>query len=470
MRNETIPAGWARAELGDVVTPVRQQVTPAEQPNTYFNYLSIENVASGSGRLVNFRPTIGRDIRSAKYRFTPKDLLYSKLRPYLNKVHLPSFNGISATDLVPLRPSDGISREYIAYYLRTQAVVEYAREHVRGIQLPRLPMNDLLSLRLRIPPTKEQVRIVFKIEELFNHLEAARQALNKVPSLMQQFRRSVLAKAFRGELTERDSGNGSAVELLERVKLARRKKWEDQLGVRGSRNYSEPVGPDTTSLPVYPREWSLASLQQIAFVERGKFSFRPRNDKRFYGGKHPFIQTGDISNSSGRIRSFKQTLNDSGLAISKMFKRGTIMVAIAANIGDSAILEFDGCAPDSVVGITCVEPILPEYVEFYIRTRRSDLERFAPATAQKNINLRILNPLAIPIPPIAEQERIIRRISEGLATADLVEAQTRDTSNKLESLMESILVQAFHGELVPQDPNDEPAEGLLARLKVSSAV
>lgn len=146
------------------------------------------------------------------------------------------------------------------------------------------------------------------------------------------------------------------------------------------------------------------------------------------------------------------------------------MVAIAANIGDSAILEFDACATDSVVGITCIEPILAEYVEYYMRTKKSDLENFAPATAQKNINLRILNPLPVPIAPLSEQRRIVARINELLANADLIEESVTVATANAETLEQSVLGRAFRGELLWGDPNDEPASVLLERIRAQHAI
>lgn len=156
-----------------------------------------------------------------------------------------------------------------------------------------------------------------------------------------------------------------------------------------------------------PVEWEVKVLSELADVDRGQFTHRPRNDPMLYGGKYPFIQTGDITSHIGRqIDSFTQTLNDQGIRVSKKFPAGTIAITIAANIADTAILSMEMYFPDSVVGAIVKEPNNIRFIELMIRSRKPKLEQLAPQSAQKNINLETLRPLAIPTPSSAEQKRI----------------------------------------------------------------
>ena len=156
-----------------------------------------------------------------------------------------------------------------------------------------------------------------------------------------------------------------------------------------------------------PKEWEISQLGEVAEVNRGKFTIRPRNDLRFYGGQYPFIQTGDVSLANGRVLStFSQTLNQSGLAVSRLFDEGTIMVTIAANIADTCVLGLPMCAPDSLVGVLPNKGQVSRFLQLCISRRKSWLEARAPQTAQKNINLEDLRPLLIPTPCQHEQEAI----------------------------------------------------------------
>ena len=156
-----------------------------------------------------------------------------------------------------------------------------------------------------------------------------------------------------------------------------------------------------------PKEWEISQLGEVAEVNRGKFTIRPRNDLRFYGGQYPFIQTGDVSLANGRVLStFSQTLNQSGLAVSRLFDEGTIMVTIAANIADTCVLGLPMCAPYSLVGVLPNKGQVSRFLQLCISRRKSWLEARAPQTAQKNINLEDLRPLLIPSPCQHEQEAI----------------------------------------------------------------
>ncbi|KYG62976.1 hypothetical protein AZI87_17090 [Bdellovibrio bacteriovorus] len=147
-------------------------------------------------------------------------------------------------------------------------------------------------------------------------------------------------------------------------------------------------------------------LDELATVERGKFSARPRNDPKYYGGDIPFVQTGDIVTSGGILKSYTQTLNAEGLKVSKIFPKGSILVTIAANIGNSALTTFDTACPDSVVGLRPKAGIDSKWLNYAIQSRREELDAKATKGAQKNINLEVLRPLLIPTPNAEEQKYI----------------------------------------------------------------
>ncbi|WP_321448674.1 restriction endonuclease subunit S [uncultured Cohaesibacter sp.] len=164
----------------------------------------------------------------------------------------------------------------------------------------------------------------------------------------------------------------------------------------------------TRRLPGFDGEWKTVKLGDVANIERGKFSARPRNDPRFFqGGTHPFVQTGDVTNSQVYLRSASQTLNEAGLGVSKVFPVGTVLMTIAANIGEVALTTFPVACPDSIVGIS---PLPNEILAYWLHQRleieKENLDRLAPKLAQKNINLETLKPLSIKVPTLEEQHFI----------------------------------------------------------------
>ena len=152
-----------------------------------------------------------------------------------------------------------------------------------------------------------------------------------------------------------------------------------------------------------PMGWEKVELETIGKLDRGKSKHRPRNAPELLGGRHPLIQTGDVANCGGYIKQFKSTYSDIGLAQSKIWKAGTLCITIAANIAKTGILTFGACFPDSVVGFIPNEKSNTEFVRYWFSFLQKTLEDSAPESAQKNINLKILKELGIPLPPITLQ-------------------------------------------------------------------
>jgi type I restriction enzyme S subunit len=194
--------------------------------------------------------------------------------------------------------------------------------------------------------------------------------------------------------------------------------------------------------------WEPRPLREAADIARGKFAHRPRNAPQFYGGNIPFIQIGDISSSNRHIRQYSQTLNQEGLSISRIFPRGTVVIAITgATIGATGILTFDSCFPDSIVGIVArLEIAIPGFIYWAVEYVKKEALRQATQTTQPNINLRILNQLKIPIPPLSEQRSFVDYLESLQAQVDELTATQDVTQVELDALLPSVLDQAFQGE------------------------
>jgi len=159
-----------------------------------------------------------------------------------------------------------------------------------------------------------------------------------------------------------------------------------------------------------PKHYCMNTLEKLAIIERGRFSVRPRNNPAYYNGQMPFVQTGDVSASDKFLVKYSQTLNDKGVSVSKVFSAGTILVTIAANIGDAVITTFPVACPDSVVCISA-ENCDTLWLYYTLVFHKNVLNALATQNAQKNINLEILKPLKILTPPLPEQEKIARILS-----------------------------------------------------------
>jgi type I restriction enzyme S subunit len=166
-----------------------------------------------------------------------------------------------------------------------------------------------------------------------------------------------------------------------------------------------------------------------------------------------------------------QTLNDNGFAVSKRFPKGTVVIAIVgATIGNTGILAYDMCFTDSMVGIETGNDFGNRFVELFLRHRKEDIRQLSYAGGgQPNIKLETLNPYPLALPSLTEQQEIVRRVDTLFNFADQIEARYNKARAYVDKLSQSILAKAFRGELVEQDPNDEPASVLLERIRQQRA-
>ncbi len=318
--------------------------------------------------------------------------------------------------------------------------------------------------RIPIAPLAEQRRIVAKIEELFSELDKGVESLKTARAKLNVYRQAVLKHAFEGKLTARwREENKDTLEtpeqLLARIKQER--KAADLL----------VVGSDALAkLPPLPGGYAYTYLANLGELGRGKSKHRPRNAPELFGGPYPFIQTAEVKAAGRIIREHSQTYSELGFQQSKLWPAGTLCITIAANIAETAFLGFDGCFPDSVVGFTAAKTlVLPEYVELFIKSVRTRIEGYAPATAQKNINLATLESLVVPLCSLEEQRVLVDQLEAVLSVIEDQRGTIDKQLLKADALRQSVLKKAFAGQLVPQDPNDEPASILLERIRAAKA-
>lgn len=274
---------------------------------------------------------------------------------------------------------------------------------------PNISSTRIEQMEVVLPPLPIQEAIVSKIEELFSELDKGKQQLETAQQQLKIYRQAVLKWAFEGRLTNYKINNGEL-----------------------------------------PDGWRWTKLIEACEIKRGKSKHRPRNEPSLYGGKYPFIQTGDIREANGGcISHWTQTYNERGLQQSKLWPKGTLCITIAANIGETAILGFDACFPDSVVGLLCSENLLfNKYANYFFISFKSKLGELAPATAQKNINVDILEKVKLPLPPIEEQLLIVQEIETRLSVCDKVEETISASLRHADTLRQGILKRAFEGKLI----------------------
>ncbi|MGI5695220.1 restriction endonuclease subunit S, partial [Escherichia coli] len=234
-------------------------------------------------------------------------------------------------------------------------------------------------------------------------------------------KQTILQLAVMGKLVPQDPNDEPASELLKRI--AQEKAQLVKEGKIKKQKSLPPISDEEKPFEL-PEGWEWSYLSDIGILARGRSKHRPRNDPTLYAdGTIPLVQTGDVARSNGCINTYSALYNQLGLSQSKLWNKGTLCITIAANIADSGILNFDACFPDSVVGFTPYENEIPVlYFHYFMMTIKSTLEKFAPSTAQKNINIDILSQLFFPCPPLEEFHRIVDKVQNLLSVCDVLRA------------------------------------------------
>ena len=377
------------------------------------------------------------------------------------RLGVPAFHNEA---IISIRPHLAELDAYLFKVLPQFARQGETKGAIKGATLNRDSISNIL---FPLPPLAEQHRIVAKVDELMglcDRLEAARAGrersrdrlaaaslarlnapdpeafqadarfvLNALPALttrpdqIKRLRQTILNLAVRGKLVQQDPNDEPASELLKRIAAEKARLIKEGKAKRQDALPEIDLNQAPFELPV---GWTWGRFPEVGTFGRGKSKHRPRNDPALFdGGEHLMIQTGDVARSQGVIETYTSKYNDFGLSQSFKWPKGTLCITIAANIADGGILGFDACFPDSVVGFV---PALifknARYFEYFVRTAKANLLEFAPATAQKNINLEILTQVLIPLPPLAEQHRIVAKVDALMALCDRLEASLNATT------------------------------------------
>ena len=314
--------------------------------------------------------------------------------------------------------------KYANFALKTDILQNYMKTLCGSTAVSALYLKDIKKTPIPLPPLPEQQRIVDRIESLFEKLDRAKELAQNALDSFENRKSAILHKAFTGELT---------------------RKWREEKG----RDYN--------------RDWVERKFCELGVLERGRSKHRPRNAPELFGGQYPFIQTGDVAKSNVYILEHQQTLSEFGLKQSKLFPKGTLCITIAANIGDVAILSYDCCFPDSVVGFIPNDETSSKFIFYYMSILKAEIDHNAPATAQKNINLKILNDITLKMPPFAEQQEIVR-ILDNLLENEQKAKELCDVIDKIDHMKKAILARAFRGELGTNNPEEESALELLKEV------
>ena len=462
-----LPEGWAQCTLRTLVLPSKDKIHPAAVPRS--PYLSLEHIESNTGRILNHGR--GSDVRSTKTVFRAGDVLYGRLRPYLNKVCIPEFDGICSTDILVFPRSDLVDSRFLAFFLLSRDVVRFAHHHSTGVQLPRISFASLSRFPVALPPSAEQRRIVAKIEELLAHVNAAQERIEKLAELLRQFQQTVSAAACSGKLT---------------------KDWRSR---HASAATFQPAKPDVPSngLPAadehlsrfeFPGTWIRCRVDALVSVQNGR-AF-PSKEYRRTGVK--LLRPGNLHISGAIVWNDQNTVRLPPVCVKRypsyLLGSGELVMNLTAqSLKDEFLgrvcLKQDNDAALLNQRIARLSPLnkgfdVRPYLFIYFKSLlfRDFVDGLDTGSLIRHMHSKDVARHVVPVPPAEEQTAIVARVSEMFRVVETVKRRLEAMPTALAMRM-AILHKAFSGRLVPTEAElaqadgreYEPASAFLKRIR-----
>lgn len=492
-----LPVGWAHAPLdavADVLDFEREPVNSSErerriggkpQRELYSYYGATGRVGFiDSYRSEGERVLLGED--AAPFLDPTKDKAYFATGRFWVNNHAHVLFGACGL----------VENKFLCHQLN---IVDY-RPFVTGSTRLKLTSAAMRQIRLALAPAAEQTRIVAKLEELLSDLDAGVAELKAAQKKLQQYRQSLLKAAVDGTLTsawrEAQRVNGAPVEtgeqLLARILRERRARWEEKQLAKfkeqgkpaprdWQKKYPEPVAPDTTDLPGLPEGWAWASIAQVASDEKYSLAIGP------FGSNLKVSDYRDSGVPLVFIRNIRSGQYGSAYTTYVTAQKAEELVAHSIVVGDVLVTKmgeppgdadvYPAGQPPAIITADCIkircmrDMMHPAYLKAAINSHvgRLQIGPMTQGVAQKKVSLGRFSVLAIPLPPADEQAAILRILGEAFSNADEQLAAIDVVLRQSAAQRQNILRAAFSGQLVPQDPNDEPASVLLERIRSERA-
>ena len=486
MNGQQLPPGWATTSLSAIVEPRTGKADPQATPEAKF--IGMEQVEAHTMRLLGTVPAV--TMKSSANTFQPGDVLYGRLRSYLNKVYQPDFPGLCSSEFIVIPETSAVLGKFLKYRLNAGDFVRFASRINTGDR-PRVDFDQIKVFSLLLPPRLEQERIADALDELFSDIDAGVAALNQVREKLTLYRASVLKAAVEGALTtewrQQHPHTEPASELLKRILADRRRCWEeDQLckfrekqqepPKNWKARYKEPVAPDAFKLPSLSAGWCWTSLAHLTHFGRGSVKTGP------FGSllkKHEH-QTNGVTvlgieniNQMRFVRGSK--IHISAAKANELAeydaKPGDVLISRSGTVGEVCVVPEDiGDAriSSNLMRVRLIsEAMSPHFFCLLFNGSPAVLRQISSlcsGSTRDFLNNEILASLRFPLPPRSEQEAIMEVVEDHLSVIEHLETELETKLKSAQALRQAILRHAFTGQLVPQVANDEPASELLKRI------
>lgn len=468
------PHNWEMSSLGAVANDISYGFTTTSTiDGSGAKLLRITDIQEGK---VNWS-TVPHcaELPRATYLLRPGDIVIARTGATTGKSFLIeelSGEAVYASYLIRVRVNEVVEPKYLFSFLQSNDYWSQIQLISKGTAQPGANATILSQVRVPIPPLSEQRRIVAKIDSLSAKSGRARNHLDHLPRLVEKYKQAVLTAAFRGGLTRGWRSSQEELEPVGELLL----QTPPPVQSRGGREATTSIQPGVAALSIndpgtqVPEGWAWVSLRRVARQETGHTP--SRSHPEYWGGRHAWIGIRDAGDHHGRIISDTlQTVTDAGLENSsaRILPKDTVCLSRTASVGYVTIMGRPMATSQDFATWTCTAALHPKYLMYALLAEGDNIRAFGKGSTHTTIYFPEIRALNICLAPLGEQREIIRRVENALAWIDHVASETTNARKLIDHLDQAVLAEAFRGELVRQDPSDEPANVLLERIRAERA-
>lgn len=447
-----LPDGWRWERLGDVCEPSQYGWTTKAASSGDTKFLRTTDISSGrvDWSSVPYCAEAPSDLE--RYRVKSGDILISRAGSVGKSFLIDTADdAVFASYLIRFRPLS--APHYIHYWLQTDTYWSMISESTAGIAIPNVNASKLSDLPVPMAPKRLQHGIVTRIEELFAEIDDGEAALARARDDLATWRKALLKAAVTGELTaDWRAANPPAetgAEMLARILLERREEWSAD--GRKTR-YKEPVSPRLDELPSLPSGWAWATIEQLCNASR-PVAYGVLQPGKDLAGGIPLVRVMDVRDgviSLGQLKRISATIADAYHRTK--LRGGEVLLTVVGSVGRTAVVppSLAGANTARAVSVLPVTHASATWIELALRYEpyRAALENSSHEVARKTLNLEDVRAFALPVPPVAEQDELVRRILLEIDAERALKVAKAEAGQMSSTLRQSILAAAFRGELV----------------------
>ncbi|MCK8827631.1 restriction endonuclease subunit S [Natroniella acetigena] len=472
-----VPENWVWVKLKYINKRSGQGIKPKDYPDEKFELYSVPSYAEGKPKY-----SLGKEIGSRKKIVFEDNVLICRINPRLNRVWIVNsknkYRQIASTEWIVVNSRKNVYPKYLRCFCMSSYYRRYLRANTSGVggSLTRARAKDVRESPIALPPLKEQKRIVARVESMLDKIKQARELIEQTEESFEGRKAAILAKAFRGELTEqwreKNENIESAKELIDKIwdkrfKLIKTKSTREQNKLKKYYEKSEKRGELDNPLNIeMPPKWKVCQIVDIGDVHNGATPLR--REEEYWGGNINWISSGEVKDNI--ITDSEEKITQLGYENSSvtLLKPGTVLLAMIGNgktRGRTAILDIEATTNQNIAGIALEHGLMcSKYLWYWFQFRYEYTRIRGNGSGPKALNGKKVRRLPLVLAPLEEQKEIVKILDSMLGKMEREKEIIEKVKDKLATLEKSILAKAFRGELGTNDPEDGDVLELLKEV------